>query len=43
MKNREIDPKERLANLEKLAIRGAIVAIMTRNNSHNIGRHAGRA
>lgn len=41
-KKEEIDPSERLANLKKLAIRGAIVAIMTRNNSHGIGWHVAK-
>lgn len=35
----EAEAREKLNKLRETAIRGAIMAIMARNNSHGIGEH----
>lgn len=36
----EKQAREKLENLRRTALRGAAIAIISRNNSHNIGKHA---
>ena len=36
----EEDAREKYEKLRETALRGAILAIINRNNSHNLGKHA---